>query len=114
MHEFSIIQNIFPIVTKIATENHLRTIKEITLKIGKLRQVIPENLQFAFSVLVKETNFKDAKLIIIDVPIEVSCQSCHENFLVNDTAYICPKCGSSDNIILTGKEILLESVIGEK
>lgn len=112
MHEFGIIQSIFQALEKIALENHLSKITIVTLRIGKLRQVVPENLQFAFETLAKDTKASGAKLILIEEPIKMRCQTCLQEFIVQDQTYLCPKCGASDLITLTGQEIVLENIEG--
>lgn len=113
MHELKIIQDIFPLIEKVAKENRLKSINKVVLSIGKLRQVKSEFLQFAFVTLAKNTIAKDATLIIQQIPVTVSCQSCKKQFAVEENIYICPKCGSVTLEVLTGKEIILESVDGE-
>ncbi len=64
MHEFSIIEKLFNIVLEQAEQNQLINVKKIHLKIGKLRQIIPEFLEFAFEQVTKDTVAEDAKLTI--------------------------------------------------
>ena len=113
MHEFNIIQNIFPALEKIANENHLKSIEKVTLQVGKLRQIVPETLQFAFKTLAINTLAHSAELIIEEIPISFSCTSCQKTFIVEDHIYICPFCESLELKIVSGKEIILASVDGK-
>ncbi|EKE01423.1 MAG: Hydrogenase nickel insertion protein HypA [uncultured bacterium] len=113
MHELKIIQDIFPILENVAKENHLKSINKVFLKVGALRQVVPEFLQFAFATLAKDTLADSAELIIELVPITVACKTCQREFAVEENAYFCPHCESTIIKILTGKEIVLESVEGD-
>lgn len=112
MHELKIIQDVFPIIENVAQENHLKSITKVILQIGGLRQVVPEFLQFAFTTVAKDTVAADARLIIEPIPITAHCKNCHKQFMVGENTYICPHCDSTDLEILTGKEIILESVAG--
>lgn len=113
MHEFSIMQSIFKLIKDVAVKNNLIKIDKVVLKIGKLRQVFPDFLQFAFETVSQNTIAKGAALIIEEVPITMCCKSCQKEFMVEHNAYICPSCGAAKLELLTGKEILIASVAGE-
>ncbi|MBU0744427.1 MAG: hydrogenase maturation nickel metallochaperone HypA [Gammaproteobacteria bacterium] len=112
MHELKIIQDIFPMLEKVAKDNHLKSINKVTLGVGKLRQVQTDFLQFAFATVAKDTIAKGAELIIKIIPITVFCDSCKKQFNLEEHVYVCPKCGGVRLEILTGKEIIIESVDG--
>jgi hydrogenase nickel incorporation protein HypA/HybF len=114
MHELNIIQNIFPIIENVAKENHLKRVTKIFLKVGGLRQVVSEFLQFTFATVAKGTIAENAELIIELILVTARCKKCQQQFIVEDNVYICPHCDSVALEILTGKEIILESVEGER
>jgi len=113
MHELRIIQDIFPTIEKASQENHLKSISKVHLKMGALRQIVPEFLKFAFTTVAKGTIAEEAELVIEIIPITVFCQNCQQKFKVEENAYLCPNCESTKLEILTGKEIVLESIEGE-
>lgn len=113
MHEFGIIHSVFKILEDIANKNNLKSIDKVTLSIGKLRQITPEFLQFAFDSVSQDTIAANAKLIIEEIPIKMGCKLCNQEFVVTRNTYICPKCGEAGIEVLTGKEILIKSVEGE-
>lgn len=113
MHELSIIENIFTKIEQTAKDNHLKKITKVTLKIGKLRQVMPDFLDFAFKAVAEGTIAENAKLIIIEIPVKIFCNKCKEEFIVKDNVYFCPKCESTEIEILSGKELFLDSIEGE-
>jgi hydrogenase nickel incorporation protein HypA/HybF len=112
MHELSIIQNIFPIIEKVAKENHLKVVNKVFLKVGGLRQVVLEFMSFAFATVAKGTIAENAELIIELIPVAARCKKCQQQFTVDGNVYVCPHCDGADLEILTGKEIVLESVEG--
>ena len=114
MHELKIIQDVFPIIENVAKKNHLKSINKVFLQVGALRQVVFEFLQFAFEIASKDTVAYGAKLIIEKIPITARCKSCDNKFIVHESMYICPDCDSSDIEILTGKEIILSGINGER
>ncbi|MGD9107995.1 MAG: hydrogenase maturation nickel metallochaperone HypA [Gammaproteobacteria bacterium] len=113
MHEFSIMQGIFKLLEDIAAKNNLIKINKVILRIGKLRQVFPDFLRFAFENISQNTFADGAELIIEEIPITMRCESCNQKFTVEHHTYICPVCGATKLELLTGKEILIASVEGE-
>lgn len=114
MHEFSIIDSIFKIIQQESEKHQLKSLKKVTIKIGKLRQCFPDFLQFAFETLSSGTIAENAKLIIIEVPIKMFCKTCEKTFFPEHNTYICPYCKSADLSLLEGKEVELVSIEGEK
>ncbi len=114
MHEFSIMQNLLKIIEKEAKANSLSKVNGITVKIGKLRQVVPEFIEFAFATIAKDTIADGAKLNIESIPITIHCEKCNKDYPVIEDTYTCPDCDSLDIKVITGKEIILASIEGDQ
>ena len=113
MHELGIITNLFTLIDEIADEHKLRKVTRITVKLGKLQQIVPDMLQFAFESVAKGSRAEDAVMDVEYVPIKMKCKHCAQEFIVDDHLYICPGCEQTDLDMLEGMEILLESIEGE-
>ncbi len=113
MHELSIIQNVFQIIENVAEENRLTHISHVKLQVGKLQQIVPDMLTFAFETVAQGTKADGASLEVAEVPITMKCNHCGDEFLVEEHIYICPACSETDLTMLRGMEIILESVEGE-
>ena len=114
MHELSIISSIFDLLEEVAEEHHLITITKVKLKIGKLQQIVPDMLSFAFETIAKGTRAEGACLEVREIPISMRCETCSTEFVVEEQVYICPNCSGTRLTPLQGMEILLESVEGEQ
>ncbi|MCP4399726.1 MAG: hydrogenase maturation nickel metallochaperone HypA [bacterium] len=114
MHELGIITNIFHILEDVAAENHLTSIRKVKLTLGKLQQIVPETLSFAFEAVAKDTKAEGAVLEVEYVPIRMKCQSCEQEFIVDNHLYICPECEHTNLQMLAGMEVILESVEGDR
>ena len=114
MHEFGIIHNIIKMLEEVGKENNLKIINKVTIRIGKLRQVFPDFLQFAFENMSQNTIAQNAELIIKEIPIKMKCNSCKQEFIVECNTYICPTCGEACLEMLSGKEVYIESIEGEE
>lgn len=114
MHELSIIQGVFNIIEEVAEENHLTRITHVKLQLGKLQQIVPDMLTYAFETVAQGTKAEGATLEIAEVPIMMKCNQCNDEFNVEEHVYICPTCSGTNLTMQQGMEIILESVEGEQ
>lgn len=112
MHELKLIQHVLEIIEQEAQKNRLSRINKIVLKIGKLRQYIPDYLKSAFQTLTKETLARSAEIIIEEIAISAKCKKCDAIFAVHEQHYVCPFCQNAFCDIITGNEIILETIEG--
>ena len=110
MHELSIVANLFEILEEKAKEKKAKKILSVKLKVGTLSGVVPEFLETAFDIYKKDTIAAEAKLKIEEVPLEIKCQKCSTEMVIEDLIFICDKCGSRELKILAGTELLLEKM----
>lgn len=114
MHELSIIQSVFTTLEEIADDHRLVTITRVRLKIGRLQQIVPDMLEFAFDAVAQGTTAEGASLEIEIVPIVMRCRGCGTEFQVDEQAYICPHCSGTALDTLQGMDIVLDSISGEQ
>jgi hydrogenase nickel incorporation protein HypA/HybF len=105
MHELGIAQNILDIVRQSVPEEQAPDVKWIRIRVGQLSGVIPDSLDFCFSTLVGETNMRQASLAIEQVPTAARCKACGHQFQVEDMAFECPACKSTDLELISGREL---------
>ena len=105
MHEVSLIQSINETVMAEMPKHNITKVESITLRIGEMRQVIPDTLLFAFEVLSKDTPLEGAKLIIENIPTRGRCKKCGQEFVVENWIRTCSECGGTDIEIISGREM---------
>lgn len=105
MHEMSIAQSIIEIVNDTIEEDERQKLKVISVDIGELVAVVPDSLQFCFDTIVSETEYQNAKLIINEIPLEISCHKCYQKSNIERFAFICPKCESTNISVISGEEL---------
>ena len=113
MHELGLAQSLLEYLEKAAQEHHLKNIKSVTLKIGKMRQIVPETLQFLFQTLAEGTIADQANLIIDVLPVRVYCAHCDRQFTLQHHKYVCPTCGNTSLKWISGKEIIIDHMTGD-
>ncbi|EFC92416.1 hydrogenase expression/synthesis HypA [Dethiosulfovibrio peptidovorans DSM 11002] len=110
MHEMSLVSAILESLEKMVDENGWSSVKSVTLRVGAMRQVIPDVMKFAFDVSVKGTPMEGAELAIISVPIKFSCRGCGAHWGEEELGYLCPFCGGTNVDMDQGMELELESL----
>lgn len=97
-----------------ARENHLVRVEVVRVRIGHFAGVQPEALRFAWEVLRKDTLSENASLEIEEIPIRARCRVCEGEYAAEPDDLTCPLCGSLDYELLSGRELDLSSVVGER
>jgi len=112
MHELALIESMIDIVLEEMPRHSLTQVESITLRIGEMRQYVPEALNFGFECLSKDTPLEGAKLFIEKVPTKGYCALCDKNFTLRNFFDKCPTCKETISQIISGKELELVSFEG--
>ncbi len=132
MHEWALAEAVIATATKIAEQEGLKQVTEVTVKIGEMQDVERGIFRFALTQL-KPENFRNTKFLLTKSKASFKCRICGNTWLFKKTkldketaeaihfvpevahTYIkCPKCGSPDFEILEGRGVWLESIKGAK
>ncbi|MCX7823855.1 MAG: hydrogenase maturation nickel metallochaperone HypA [Syntrophobacterales bacterium] len=114
MHEVGIAEMLSEIAIEEAKRHNFSKVSSLKVQIGEMAAVVPEALIFAFSIVSKGTILEGAQLSIEIVPIVARCDRCEELFEVENFSFKCPECGKVSDHCISGKELLLISIEGEK
>ncbi|MCI0494622.1 hydrogenase maturation nickel metallochaperone HypA, partial [candidate division KSB1 bacterium] len=86
-------------------KHNITRVKSISLRIGRMRQIVPNALFFAFECLSKDTPLEGAEVKIEDIPIKGRCRNCDHEFILENWQENCESCGESQVDIIAGKEL---------
>ena len=108
MHELSICGSIADIVTRHAAG---RPVKVINVRMGQLRQVVPETLVYCWELVSAETPLAGSRVSVETVPARISCRSCgHVTEVGAVPVFVCGGCGGFDAEVVSGEEFLITSL----
>ena len=107
MHELSLSSAIVATVEKHAAG---RPVAVVTLRVGRLRQVVPETLEFYFEFVARGTVCEGASLEQEVVEARLHCNPCGTDWEIEIPAFRCPSCGGSDVAVAGGSEFAVESI----
>lgn len=114
MHELKIAEELIGIITQVAKNENLKKVTKVNIQFGKMIMIVPDVFHFVFTGAVKGTVAKKAKLNIEILPVMFTCSKCKNETEIDDLLFVCPYCGSNDLQLTQGREILIESIEGEK
>ena len=108
MHELSICASIADIVTRRAAG---RPVGVINVRVGQLRQIVPDTLVYCWGLLCEETSLAGSRIIVETVPARIRCRSCERTADVGDLpVFACAGCGGIDVEVVAGEEFLITSL----
>lgn len=132
MHEWALAEAILASAKQVAEQEKLKKVTEVTIKVGELQQIEPPILRFAL-IQLKPELFKNTKFHILKAKSTLKCRVCATTWQFNlkkldrataeaihfvpeaSHSFIkCPKCGSPDFEIVTGRGVWLEDIKGAK
>jgi hydrogenase nickel incorporation protein HypA/HybF len=110
MHELSIVEALLGQIDEQLREHPGTRLTAVRLRVGALRQVVPEMLRFCFTAAIRDTALAGAELVVDETAAEARCGRCARTFAVDDHWFECPHCRSLGADLLRGNELELTSL----
>ncbi|MDO9219517.1 MAG: hydrogenase maturation nickel metallochaperone HypA [Thiobacillus sp.] len=110
MHELAVAQALVEQVDAVIDQHGATLASLIRVRIGPLAGVVPELLATAFPLAAAGSRMEHAQLEFSHAPIQVSCLTCGAETEATMNRLICGACGDWHTQIMSGDELLLESV----
>jgi hydrogenase nickel incorporation protein HypA/HybF len=107
MHELSLSSAIVNTVVKHARG---RRVVVVNLRVGKLRQVIPDTLEFYFEFVARGTVCEGARLEQELIEAVLRCDECGQEWQIEIPAFRCPACEGSDVRVASGDEFEVQTI----
>ena len=104
MHELSLCQAILEHVEARAGE---RAVCRVHVRIGYLRQVVPDSLLFSWAMLTDSSDLAGCELVVAHVPAVVHCAACALDTTLDWPVLACARCESHDVELRSGDELEL-------
>jgi hydrogenase nickel incorporation protein HypA/HybF len=106
MHEYSIAYDIFATARRAALENHASQVKTVTVEIGEIAMVNPDQVKFLFDAIVEDDPlFKGVAMVCREIKVQSRCDCGYEG----NERFVCPQCGGLPEIV-GGKEIVVSNI----
>ena len=110
MHETALMESMLSIAKEQLYAFNISKVNQVTLKVGRLANVLPDALSFAFEAVSAGTIFAGAELKQEFMPFIARCQSCAQTYESMDLPPVCPHCNAHGVDIIDGTEVYLDSI----
>jgi hydrogenase nickel incorporation protein HypA/HybF len=87
-----------------------RPVSVVRLRVGRLRQVVPDSLAFYFEIVSRGTLCEGARLEQEQVPARLGCAPCEREWAIDLPHFRCPRCGGAEVAVISGDELEVESI----
>ena len=105
MHELSVSSAIVDTAVKHAAG---RKVTVVTVRIGHLRQVVPDSLDFYWGIVTRDSVCEGSRLEQEVIPGRLACRACEREWDPEDALFRCV-CGGAGEV-MTGDELEVESI----
>lgn len=113
IHELAVTEGILKVVLKHAEMSGAQRVLSISLKIGKLRDLVEDWLQRYFDYISRSTAAEGAKIKIEWAPATCRCEDCENLFHIDiwkTIEILCPHCGGKRVILESGQEFYVMGI----
>ncbi|MGH3696172.1 MAG: hydrogenase maturation nickel metallochaperone HypA [Pseudonocardiaceae bacterium] len=107
MHELSVAE---AIAQKVSERAAGRPVSAVAIRVGHFRQVVPDALDFCWTMITDGTELQGCRLEIEQVPATVHCQDCDATTTLDVPLLVCGSCEGSAVTLRTGQEFVVVSL----
>lgn len=111
MHELGVVFYIIRDAKNAAEENNVDKIASVTIELGEVSGVIPEQLLDCWDwAIKKEPIMNEAELVIETMEAVTFCEDCKQEYPTVKYAKICPHCGSENTYLVRGRDVMIKEI----
>ena len=107
MHEMALAEGILSVVLDASAG---AIVRKVELQVGALQLVVPESLRFSFELVSAGTPAEGAVVEVRETPARLRCRACRSETLLRQPPFQCERCASTDVTVISGDEVIVESV----
>jgi hydrogenase nickel incorporation protein HypA/HybF len=87
-----------------------RRVSTVRIRVGTMRQVVPESLDFYFGVVARGTLCDGSRLELQVTPSVLRCETCGDSWQPDELSFRCPSCDGPEVELVSGGELEVESI----
>jgi hydrogenase nickel incorporation protein HypA/HybF len=110
MHETALMQNLMETALHALEGHKVNRVNRVRISLGRLSNVMPDALLFAFEAMTQDGIFKGAQLEMEHRPALAQCLYCNHEYEADGFPIICPNCKSDNFKIISGEEVYLKNL----
>jgi hydrogenase nickel incorporation protein HypA/HybF len=87
-----------------------RRVSAVRLRVGHLRQVVPDSLDFYWGIVTRDGICEGSVLAQEVIAARLECTACAREWEIELPVFRCPTCGGADVRVAAGDELEVESI----
>jgi len=88
-----------------------REVRTVHVRIGQLRQIVPDTLAYCWELLCADTALAGSRLEVESIRASIRCRACGRTAEIGDLPiFVCGGCASSDVEVLSGEEFVITAL----
>jgi hydrogenase nickel incorporation protein HypA/HybF len=87
-----------------------RRVTAVALRVGHLRQVVPDSLDFYWGIVTRDSVCEGSRLEQEVVAARLECRVCEREWEIELPVFRCPSCGGAEVRVAAGDELEVESI----
>jgi len=107
MHELALCRSISSIALRACNG---RRVRQVTIDVGALRQVVAPALVQCWSFIAADTLLAESRLVVNDIPAVIACQRCGLRTTLRQPFMVCDACDSKEVTVVSGREFMVRSI----
>jgi hydrogenase nickel incorporation protein HypA/HybF len=107
VHELSVASAVLDTVERHAED---RPVTLVALRVGRLRQVVPDSLTFYWDVVSRGTVCERARLECAEIDARLRCGACGHEWTPAWPEFRCAACGAAEVTVQAGEELEVEYI----
>jgi hydrogenase nickel incorporation protein HypA/HybF len=108
MHEMSIAVDILDAVERAAAG--VGHVMRIEVAVGPFSGVCPDSLELGLEAAAGARGLGRPEIVVLRLDASLECRRCGRVYAGTDIAELCPACGALEKRIISGRELVLNSV----
>lgn len=110
MHELGIVVYVIDEVEKVAKENNVKEVTKVTLEVGEVSGIVRSYFEDCWKWSIAKSEYlQNCELDLIIIEAKSYCQDCKKIYKTS-LGRTCPKCGSENTYLVSGKEMKIKNV----
>jgi len=107
MHELSVASAVLATSVRYAEG---RPVEVVALRVGALRQVVPDSLRFYWGIVAQGSVCEDARLELTEIDTRLRCDGCDHEWELGIPSFRCPACGAGEVAVIAGNELEVDYI----
>ncbi len=107
MHELSIAGAVLETAERHAAG---RPVTGVCLRVGRLRQVVADSLEFYWGIVTRDTICHGAALECVEIDATLACEACGHSWAPDWPVFRCPVCRSAGVAVTAGEELEIDYI----